>query len=264
MKRIFAFSMTGWLVVFSAFGQDVPPAFERAEAEVDTPSEPLLDPFDPFTNAPLLIRVQVEHVELSHKDLTRLLMDDKGKTADAKDLRMKVQELVEKDAAKVLDTQIVIGRSGQKSQTQSHEELTYPTEYEPPGSEEVMKEMVKKGVYPQNPAIATAFEMRPLGSSLESEPTVGPDDKLIDLRIVTELTWHTGDSIWYQGKDAAGNVSKVTTPLIYNINVHTSITCISGQYVFVGALSPKTDQGKLDTERKVMVFAKCNVLPVVP
>lgn len=42
-------------------------------------------------NAPKLIRVQVEFIEMAHKDLTRLMMDDKSETADATALRMKVQ-----------------------------------------------------------------------------------------------------------------------------------------------------------------------------
>lgn len=258
---IFVLPLMGWLAVFPANGQDAPPAFEKGE---NTEGEAEYDPFDPMIDAPKMIRVQVEHIELSHKDLTRLMMEDSAVTADAKALRMKVQELVEKDGAKVIDTQIVLGRSGQKQTSESRQEFIYPAEYEPPGSEDIAEKLAKLGALPFNLASPTAFETRNLGSSLESEPTLGSDDKIIDLRLLTELEWHTGNTVWNEVKDTQGNAYKVTMPDFYSLITTTHITCISGQYVLVGALSPKNSEGKLDADRKVMVFLKCDVLAAIP
>ena len=36
--------------------------------------------------------------------------------------------------------------------------------------------------------------------------------------------------------------------------------CITGQYMLVGAVSPKDAKGEVDLTRKVMVFVKCDVL----
>jgi hypothetical protein len=264
MKKTFACWLSVALACSYSLAQKVPPAFDKAESGPAAATEEEIDPFDPVVAAPKLIRVQVEHIELSHKDLTRLMMEDKSVTSDAKALRMKVQEIVEKDAAKIIDTQIVVGRSGQSSKSESRDEYIYPTEYEPPGSEKLMEELAKQGIYPQNPALPTCFESRNLGSSVEIEPTLGTDDKMIDLQFISELIWHTGESVWYEGKDEAGNMFKATTPNFYVINTKTTVTCLSGQYLMVSALSPKNAEGKLDPERKVMVFVKCDVLPVVP
>lgn len=250
-------------MIISAAGQEVPPAFERGGVDAPT-SEPEPDLFDPAANAPKLIRVQLEFVELSHKDLTRLLMEDKGTTADAKALRMKLHEMAEKDQAKVLDTQIVIGRSGQKSQSGSQSEFIYPIEYGPPEPGPATKDAATKNQPVSSTPIPTSFETSLLGSSLESEFTIGDEDQLIDLRLVSELSWHVGNTTWNEEKNASANHFKVTTPEFYRIEISTAIACLAGQYVLLSAVSPKSEEGRLDTERKVMVFVKCDILPVVP
>jgi hypothetical protein len=74
--------------------QDVPPAFQKesaeSEAEKDSPEMIAYDPFDPSVYAPKMVRVQVEFIEMAHKDLTRLMMEENSGTADATALRMKV------------------------------------------------------------------------------------------------------------------------------------------------------------------------------
>jgi Flp pilus assembly secretin CpaC len=84
------------------------------------------------------------------------------------------------------------------------------------------------------------------------------------LRLLSELTWHTGNTTWQEGKNMHGNTIKIAMPDFYTMSTNTNVTCISGQYLMVAALSPKNAEGKLDPERKVMVFVKCDVLPVVP
>lgn len=265
MKVIFTLSAAWCLAVFPALGQDVPPAFERAEnAEEQELEEAGYDPFDPGLYAPKLVRVQIEHIDVSHKDLTRLMMEDNVVLSNAKGLRMKVQELVEKDAAKVFETQILVCRSGQKCTTESIHEFMYPTEYEPPepppSDDDKEKEKVPPPSYPFNPATPTSFETKNIGSTMEIEPTIGENDQIIDLRFLPELTWHTGNTVWSEIKDKQGNVNKVAMPDFYKLSINTSITCIPGQYVMVGALSPKNEKGEVDRDRKIMIFVKCDIL----
>lgn len=248
------------MAVFPAHGQEVPPAFERAETEEEAVEEH--DPFDPMLDVPKLVRVQMEHIEVAHKDLTRLMMEDKAVKSDAKELRMKVQELVEKNAAKVFETQILVCRSGQKCTTESIYEFMYPTEYEPPKppKPDEEKDDVPPPSGPNNPPTPIVFETKNIGSTMEIEPTIGENDKVIDLRFLPELTWHTGDTVWSEIKDKQGNVNKVAMPKFYKLSINTSITCIAGQYVMVGALSPKDEKGEVDRDRKIMIFVKCDVL----
>ncbi|MFK7850009.1 MAG: hypothetical protein AB8D78_03425 [Akkermansiaceae bacterium] len=272
MKNFLISGLLIHAILALAVGQEVPPAFEEPpKNSVDSPIESY-DPFDPIAEAPFLVRTQVEYIELSHKTLTRLLLEDESETANAKALRIKVQNLVDKDEAKIIDTQLVVGRNGEKQESDSRQEFIYPTEYEPPalpgtfGPNEEDEDAEVYSVFPFNPGTPTAFETRNLGSHLETEPTVGSDEdrNIIDLRLESELLWHTGNTIWKETEDENGNLSKVAMPNIYTLSTLASITCLSGQYTLVSVLSPKSSEGKLNHERKVMVFVKCRVLPVVP
>jgi hypothetical protein len=267
MKTVFALSVVACLGFFIAIGQEVPPAFERsADAEGESVGEH--DPFDPALDAPKLVRVQVEYIEMPHKDLTRLMMGEKSVAADATALRMKVQELVEKEQAQVMETQIVVCRSAQKAETGSIHEFIYPTEYVPfkylPNTVGTEESDAAPPAYVSSPATPASFETKNLGSSLEVEPTVGVDDKVIDLRFLPDLVWHTGNTEWFEHKDERGNITKVIMPGFYRLALNTSITCLTGQYTMVGVHSPKNEKGEVDRDRKIMVFVKCDVLAVIP
>ncbi len=81
---------------------------------------------------PALVQVQAEFIELSHETLTELLFLSEPANPSSTDLRKKVQELVRKKEAKIIETQIVTCRDGEKATTESIQEKIYPTEYEPP------------------------------------------------------------------------------------------------------------------------------------
>lgn len=258
-----------WLVGATTFGQDVPPAFEQtgegSSGEMQSgDDETGYDPFDPSVAAEKVLRVQVEYVEVPHKDLTRLLMDEKTESSDATALRMKAQTLVDQDTAEIIDTQIVTGRSGQRSESISHKEFIYPTEYELPDNGTLKKELEKPGAQAMIFGQPTAFESRNIGSTLQSEPTLGVPENIIDLRFLSEFSWHTGNTIWHERKDSSGNVQKIAMPDFFVINISTCFTCIDGQYTMIGVLSPRNSKGELDAGRKVMVFVKCDVLPAIP
>jgi hypothetical protein len=251
---------------FAAIAQaqePAPPAFEKSADDSGNTEEP--DPFDADANAPKLVQVQVEFVEMPHDALTKLLFLAKPKSADATDLRKQVQDMVSKKEAWVIETQIVVSRSGHKATSESIHEFIYPTEFNPASVELKMKDTLDKAMlsgFPFNPATPTAFETRNLGSTLEVEPTLGEDDRTIDLRFVPEIICHTGNTAWHEGKDTNGNPFKVQMPDFYTIKLNTAITCINGQYTMTGVVSPKDNNGETDMTRKVMVFVKCDVLSV--
>jgi hypothetical protein len=241
----------------------VPPAFEKSEdSDGGTPTT---DPFDPDRSAPKNIQVQVEYIELAQEALTKLLFLAEPKTSDAGPLRKQLQELVAKNEAKVLETQLVVSKPGQRSAAGGVHEFIYPTEYTEPTQEKTPKEQDKPSPtasFPSTPSIPTAFDTRNVGSTLEIEPTLGVDGKIIDLRFSPELVWHTGNIVWLEHKDEAGNVYQVQMPDIYTIKLDTSVSCISGQYMLVAIVSPKDAKGERDMTRKVVLLLKCDALPV--
>jgi hypothetical protein len=220
---------------------------------------------EPEPSPPKMIQVQVEFIEMPHKALTKLLFLAEPKTSDSTPLRKKVQEMVEKDEAQILETQVVVCNNGQKATGESKHEFIYPTEYEPPRLPEKNSETSpalspKGSIAPGEVALPTAFDTRNLGSNLEVEAKLTNDDQFVDLRLVPELVWHAGNTVWMESKDALGNVSNVQMPDMYVIRFNTSVICIPGQYLMASVLSPKDANGELDQTRKVMVFVKCNIV----
>lgn len=269
-RNVIGLALAGLGLVVSARSQEaVPPAFEKSAATPEeTDGSAPYDPFDPDIHAPKQVQVQVEFVEMPHEVLTTLLFLAKPKSADATNLRQQVQELVAKKEAKVLETQIVVAKSGQKATTEVIHEFIYPTEFTPMTQQERDKQaqLIKEGsLVPTvcfSPATPTAFETRNVGCTLEIEPTIDASDKLIDLRFVPEILWHTGNTVWHEGKDPAGNPFKQSLPNFFTIRLNTALTCLSGQYTLAAAVSPKDAKGEADMTRKVMIFVKCDILAV--
>ena len=265
-RNVIGLALAGLGLALSARSQEaVPPAFEKfAAASEETNGSDSYDPFDPDIHAPKQVQVQVEFVEMPHEVLTTLLFLAKPKSADATNLRQQVQELVAKKEAKVLETQIVVARSGQKATTEAIHEFIYPTEFSPPTQADKDKKAAEATFFPGpgNPATPTAFETRNVGCTLEVEPTIGEDNKTIDLRFVPELIWHSGNTVWQEGKDSAGNSFKISLPDFNTLRINTALTCLSGQYNFAATVSPKDAKGEVDMTRKVMIFVKCDVLSV--
>jgi hypothetical protein len=245
--------------------QTVPPAFEKGVGTTETGNAEEEDPFDPDESAPKMIQVQLEYIELPHEALTKLLFLTEPKTTDAGPLRKTLQEMVARNEAKVLETQLVVSKSSNKSTTDSIHEFIYPTEFEPPSLPCTPKSKDSpppmNGPFPANPAMPTAFDTRNLGSNLEVEPTAGMDG-VVDIRMAPQLVWHTRDTTWQETKDSMGNLSQVRMPDIYTLSVNASVTCISGQYTLVSVQSPMNEKGETDFSRKVVVLLKCDVLSV--
>jgi hypothetical protein len=248
---------------------------QESKAEKPCSASREVDPFaDPPENTDeppptiKLVQVQVEFVGMSHEALTKFHFLAKPKTADATALRQQVQDMVSKNEAKVLETQMLTTRSGQRTTSEAIQEFIYPTAFTPMTQQE-RDEQASVSEMPQigspvcfNPTTPSAFETRNIGSQLEVEPTVSEDDKIVDVQCTPELMWHTGENIWHQGKDSMGNPFKQSMPNLYTIHLQLSLTCISGQYTLAGVVSPKDDKGNTDLTRKVLVFVKCDVLEV--
>jgi len=253
MKVMFSALFVGWLVSLAALGQEKEPK--------------LPDPFAAASkdNAPKNISVQLELIEMTHKDLTRLLMEHKPKSSDATSLRMKVQEMVDKNVAKIIETQMVVSKVGLKTSSASKQETIYPTDYQfSENKEKADKEFKSTDGIPVCFGNPTAFETRNVGISFEVEAYISENDKFIDVRFLSNFVWQSENTILREGKDQLGNPFKVTMPNFYVIDIDTSVSVVSGQFFLAGVVSPKDAKGQLDSEKKVMAFLKCDALSVVP
>lgn len=235
------------------------------QAQTGTPE---YDPLGEYDELPKQIRVQVEFILVSHEQLTELMFGEKVAANDV-ELRKRAGQLVKEGKAAILETMLCTGRSGQKATSESIEEFIYPTEYEPAtlpenvhlkkGDDAEVAKTVRRDL--ATGPTPTAFETRNLGSTLEIEPTLSVDGKIIDLRLVPEIVYHVGNRTWAEWKGKHGN-SPVQMPTFYALRFNTAVTLADGQSVLVAALSPKNQDGFPDFTRKLMVFVKADVITI--
>jgi len=228
---------------------------------------PEFDPLGEYDDLPKQIRVQVEFIDVSHEQLTELMFGSKPPANDV-ELRKQAAQLVKDGKATILETMLCIARSGQKATSESIEELIYPTEYEPAQLPEAQSEEKKEPGVTKAPQrdfaigpLPTSFETRNVGSTLEIEPTLGENNKIIDLRFNPEIIYHVGNDVWAEWKGEHGN-TPIQMPKFYVVRLNTSVTLVDGQTMLVAALSPKNEDGFPDFTRKLMVFVRADVITV--
>lgn len=222
---------------------------------------------DPLAEGQRLIRIQVEWIEMSLEKHTELMADPEKtpslRSSNDGALRRTLTEWIKKGDARFLNTASVVARSGQRARVESVQEMIYPTEYNPPTwplPREVEEQMEKarNEIKARSVPIASAFETRNVGVTLEIDPVIGSAAALIDLNLSPEIVYHGGTKQWGSEKDMTTSV-----PLFFAAKLTTQITVLTGQYSMAAVLSPmNAATGAADSSRKVMVFVKADLLVV--
>ena len=213
------------------------------------------------------LRIQIEWFEMDHKELTALLEPEDFSKPQVRNssndgpLREKMKELVADDKAKLLETSIIIARSGQRAKTESIHEYIYPTEYDPPMLSTAAGGDGDAGA--GNTASlpnATAFETRNVGTTLEVDPVIGIDNRTIDLNLAPEMVYPVGELIYGEYKSGESKVT-MTQPIFYTVRITTQVTMIAGEYLFLGSMTPfESETGLPNHERKILAFVKSDVI----
>jgi len=258
MKRFFLTSLGCLVLATGAPAQDASEEFNPLGRELIEVLEKQL-------------RIQVEWIEVSHETFTRLMSENTAEAGNAPylssddgPLRRALADLTAEGEAQVLDTAMVIARSGQRAKVEAIHEHIYPTEYDPALAFKVDNEG-KRGDpvrYGNRLPTPTAFETRNVGTTLEVDPVLGADQLTIDLNLAPEIVYLAAESEWgdYQSRD--GTLA-VKMPSFYTMKVSTQITMRAGEPCLIAAVSPHhAETGMPDRERKVMVFVKADLLVV--
>lgn len=198
------------LTIISLHGQEQPADPFRASKTADAPARSTVPAnisicYEAFS-LPLAMAAKLQRQQLGDSDLYKQLV-----------------AAVEKNTARQETFVLLRAKSGQKATTESISETIYPTEYAPPElpnsvgvatspptvkdtpapAQDAAKlkdapELVSMdGV--KTPATPSKFETRNVGTTLEIEPTLGGDDKVLDVRLVPETVTLVGRSSWGQG-----------------------------------------------------------------
>lgn len=209
---------------------------------------------------PKSIRVCVQFIEVQHSSLTEILA---GHEKSGQALHQKAVALSKHGQAKILETCMVICRSGQKASLESIREEIYPTEYPTsrmtwsvgPTPEQLA------AVAPVNPVFRapTAFETRNTGVTLDIAATSGSDDA-VELELSPEIVTPLRLETWMEHVDPWGDGS-IRMPIYESWRVKSSIRVESGKFELVSALTPKANAPVPAVSRKILVFVRADILP---
>lgn len=130
-------------------------------------------------------------------------------------------------------------RSGVNAQVQSVSEVIYPTEFRTP-------DVTNSADSATSPLpVPDVFDTREVGAILNVTPTVGPDNRTIDIVMAPEITappeWRT---LAVSGTDADGRdlVLELPQPVFHSRNITTSIVLQDGETAGLGGMnSPQGD-----------------------
>lgn len=162
-----------------------------------------------------------------------------------------VRGLSQQKGTDLMSAPSVTTKSGQRATVQVVREFIYPTEFDPPQLPQGNAGGIAGGTTSliATPTTPTAFEMRPVGVTMEVDPVVGADGYTIDLNLAPEVVEFDG-FINYGSPINAPGVNPITglptsTPITQNVinqpvfsirKVQTSVTVWDGQTVALGGL----------------------------
>lgn len=153
------------------------------------------------------------------------------------------------------DTKLLV-RPGQRGKVEIIREFIYPTEYDPP---EVPNQFGDTNLVaigfasatispaPITPATPTAFEMRPVGKTIEVEPTVSEDNHSVSLDLLIDFTDFTGFINYGVPITSIGQVlgaggpppqnstdNRILMPVFDTVREATNVNVWDGQTVAIG------------------------------
>lgn len=205
------------------------------------------------------IQLTVHWVELSHTRTTSLLAEG------TPDLFQRVRQLVKAKEAKLVNTQILRSKPGEKAYADSVVEIIYPTEYEPadlPYSAEYVEKMSRRmegwgkvfPYYPMFPAAWTGtFETREVGESLQGGL---PSREMPAQSWSIDVTQYKRDIA--MGQAIAPDGKDLRFPEIERFSFDAFPS--PGSWQLTALLTPKGPEGAPAADRKVLVFARTDVL----
>jgi len=168
-----------------------------------------------------------------------------------------VRALNQKKGVDLMSAPSVTTKSGVRAKIEVIREFLYPTEFNPPQIPQTVGAQRGAGgagggggggSFPVTPTTPTAFQMKPIGVTMEVDPTVGSDSNTIDLTMSPEVNEfegfvNYGSPIQTSSTDALGNPTtivltenRIPQPIFSTRKLSTSVTVWDGQTVAMGGL----------------------------
>jgi hypothetical protein len=211
---------------------------------------------------PNQVRVSLQWIEVPHPLLTELTSGEKLSSSAIHDA---VMAHVKEGKAKIVETGIVVSRSGMRSMIDSLREEIFPTEYQPyslglnvpplPEDLALMK--------PMNPADRSMMDRktRNTGLTIEVEPTLSESGGIIELRLEAEVISPGRLVTWMEHKDQWGDAS-IKMPVYERRSIKTVFSLTNGKFELASVISPKPTQPAPAVLKKILLFVRADVITV--
>jgi hypothetical protein len=202
------------------------------------------------------IYVFVEWIEVKAVNYHTWMFENRI-TQDGTALRRQVQQWVKAGEGKILETSALNTRSGQRSKTESHRFLIYPSENHPPQVPEKVTMNGKGLPAPLVLSSSSAVECRNVGVTTEVDAVLGADELTIDISLAPEIVSRNGYSNWPPEAGGSGDIT--TIPTFHTMKVSTLVTLHSGQYAILGTTRAVNAAGETNRESIILAFVRGDV-----
>jgi len=162
-----------------------------------------------------------------------------------------VNAMVEQGSARFVTSLTVQSRSGNRARVEAVEERFHITEYF--SAEEKA-----------NPRRFPRFEMRKIGTQLETDPVIGPDDRTLDLNV--NLEFHTAPPTLKTERVRFPDVDREVEVEVaaFHVITHTSqITMLAGQVKLLAAWRPTGKPEFESADVMQVAFLKADIQPLL-
>lgn len=179
---------------------------------------------------------EIERLEVTLADLNAWFAG-KDLEAATSGLRKSAREWIQGGRGREVDRRTGPVKSGNRSVLESVFEIRYPTEFA------------------YDPAVApTTFETRNTGYTIELEPVLSADGKMVDVSIVPQDTRYCGKVVVHRAAFEGKMVPSIEQPIFATMRVSTNISTAVGQYSLLAINTPVNDNMQPDPQRRILTF----------
>lgn len=203
--------------------------------------------------------IRVDFIEVTADVATKLSLEKEAPKTSGEGQTLR-ERLLESGDGKMYGSTSVITKSGQRATAQSVSEVIYATEFDPPGEKKEGEEEKNRDPSGRDIPTPTAFEMRPVGVTVEVDPVLGADGHTIDLNLAPEIVELTGEDVVQEIPLGTRTFTTMRMPRFYVMKVQTAVTIEAGGTQWIGTLIPRDDEGKMDAERRILVLVTARVV----
>ena len=191
--------------------------------------------------------------------MTALLAD---KTTGDSALHDNAVALAKDGKSNLLESSLIVCRSGQKASVESIREGIHPTKFEPPGLPcDFRKYHGEPSNFHPSEQSATAFEARNTGLTLKVEATIISPNQ-IDLQLAQEMVVNLGIQTWLEYADQRGEAD-IRFPLYETRRTHTRVILTPGKFALIAVITPRRQLSVPLVNTRILLFVRADLVGTV-